>query len=48
MDGEINTEVKVEIKTEPDDIITSLKDEEPDVEEYVVPPKRFRRNQGIL
>ena len=48
MDGEIKTEVKIEIKTEPEDVINSLKDEEPNADEYVIPPKRFRRNQGIF
>ena len=45
MDGDVKAEVKVEIKTEPVDIITPLKDE---ADEYVVPPKRLRRNQGVI
>lgn len=49
MDGEVKAEIKAEIKTEPVDIITPLKDEAVnDDDEYVVPPKRFRRNQGSI
>lgn len=48
MDTGIKVEVKTEIKREPVDIITPLKDEPVDDDEYVVPPKRFRRNQGPI
>lgn len=47
MNADVKPEVKVEIKTEPPDILTSLKDGVDD-EEYIVPPKRFRRNQGAM
>lgn len=48
MDADVKTEVKIKIKTEPVEIMTSLKEEaaEGDDDEYVVPPKRLRRNQG--
>lgn len=46
MNADVKEEVKLEIKTEPVDVITSLKDETSDDDEYVVPPKRLRRNQG--
>ena len=44
----VKTEVKIEIKAEPVDIMNSLKDEVAvdDDDEYVVAPKRLRRNQG--
>lgn len=43
----MDTGIKVEVKTKPFDIITPLKDEPVDDDEYVVPPKRFRRNQDV-
>ena len=48
MDRDVKAEVMIEIKTEPVDIMTSLKEgaTEDDDDEYVVPPKRLRRNQG--
>ena len=50
MDANVKTELKIEIKTESVDIMTSLKDEAAadNDDEYVVPPKRLRRNQGIV
>lgn len=48
MDAGVKAEVKIEIKTESVDIMTSLKDEATEDDEYVVPPKRLRRNQGTI
>ena len=48
MDGDVKAEIKTEVKTEPIDITTPLKDEAVDDDEYVVPPKRLRRNQGSI
>ena len=46
MNADVKQEVKIEIKTEPADTTTPLKDEVADDDEYVIPPKRFRRKQG--
>ena len=44
----IKTEVKPEVKTEPQDDAASVKHEvENDDDEYIVPQKRLRRNQGV-
>jgi len=48
MNADVKPEVKIEVKTELVDITTPLKDEADNDDEYIVPPKRVRRNQGVF